>query len=386
MLRRNIHISVASIAARKFLPLLILLPAMLLASQAAAQLPMPDVVCAGAVKHYWVDPNPGSAYTWKINGVVQPSTTNEIIITWDNTYPPSGSPYTLTVQEQSAAGCYGPLRSGQIVVSGEPPGVSFTSCFDAITTVNAKPIRLKGGIPLGGTYSGPGVAGGLLDPGIAGAGTHSITYAYTNSQGCTGTASSPIVILPAPAFTCGNSFTDVRDNSAYPTVTIGTQCWIASNLNYGLRITGSGAQTDNCVAEKYCYNDDPANCSSHGALYQWDELMQYGNTPSAQGLCMPGWHVPTENDWTTLLNFYQGESLAGKSLQDPWPGGFGAWPGGVLYLNDNWQFKGFATLFWTSVPDGQYRAVSRGLNTIDFSVSFYPSLRANGFGVRCVRD
>ena len=55
---------------------------------------MPDVVCAGAVKHYWVDPNPGSAYTWKINGVVQPSTTNEIIITWDNTYPPSGSPYT----------------------------------------------------------------------------------------------------------------------------------------------------------------------------------------------------------------------------------------------------------------------------------------------------
>ena len=77
-----------------------------------------------------------------------------------------------------------PASSSEIIMSGTlAPIVTFTSCFDTITTVNAKPIKLKGGIPLGGTYSGPGVNSltGVFTPAIAGVGTKTITYTYTNA-------------------------------------------------------------------------------------------------------------------------------------------------------------------------------------------------------------
>ena len=77
-----------------------------------------------------------------------------------------------------------PATSAKIIMSGTlAPIVTFTSCFDTITTVNAKPIKLKGGIPLGGTYSGPGVNSltGIFTPATAGIGTKTITYTYTNA-------------------------------------------------------------------------------------------------------------------------------------------------------------------------------------------------------------
>ena len=81
-----------------------------------------------------------------------------------------------------------PASSNKIIMSGNlAPIVTFTSCFDTITTINAKPIKLKGGIPLGGTYSGPGVNSltGIYTPSLAGVGTHTITYSYTNAALCT---------------------------------------------------------------------------------------------------------------------------------------------------------------------------------------------------------
>ncbi|MEI6436861.1 MAG: hypothetical protein WCP32_18710, partial [Bacteroidota bacterium] len=51
-----------------------------------------------------------------------------------------------------------PATSSKIIMSGTlAPIVSFASCFDTVTTVNAKPFKLKGGLPLGGIYYGPGV-------------------------------------------------------------------------------------------------------------------------------------------------------------------------------------------------------------------------------------
>ncbi len=85
---------------------------------ASAQVAMPDNVCGAAVKHYNVDPNivSGSTYTWKIDGVIQSnSITNEIDITWN-----TAGTYLLEVQELSADGCLGPLRSGQVYVSPIP--------------------------------------------------------------------------------------------------------------------------------------------------------------------------------------------------------------------------------------------------------------------------
>jgi hypothetical protein len=65
---------------------------------------------------------------------------------------------------------------------------------------------------------------------------------------------------------------------------------------------------------------------------------------------------------------------------------FKALTGGVFYLNSSWSFADFAVLFWTSTPWGNYKALSHGMNTINFSVSPYPASRANAFPMRCVKD
>ncbi len=82
------------------------------------------------------------------------------------------------------------------------------------------------------------------------------------------------------------SVTDIRDGKVYPTVQIGTQCWLQKNLNAGTRIDASRAQNP-ADLEKYCYNDLEANCETYGGLYQWDEMMQGAATPGVQCLFRP---------------------------------------------------------------------------------------------------
>jgi hypothetical protein len=65
--------------------------------------------------------------------------------------------------------------------------------------IDVAPFALSGATPEGGTYSGAGVSGGVFTPSVAGAGTHTITYTYTNpSTGCTNTCSFDIVVAPIP--------------------------------------------------------------------------------------------------------------------------------------------------------------------------------------------
>ena len=468
--------------------LLMMLVILFTAFRAAGQM-IPDTVCMGDTKHYWVTPNPdpGSTYTWKVNGVSQASTTNEIFITWDLPYTPAGSPYTITVQEKSAAGCYGEVKSGLVhliavlpvgitigagnnpscegdsvtftatvfnggpspvlnwFVNGSPagataatytyvpaagdhvwcivtsnarcatnnpaasdtivmqtlgkPAVTFTPCSDIITSVEARPFTLRGGIPLNGSYSGPGVndpVQGMFNPQSAPEGPVTVTYTYTNAAGCSDSAHTVIQNNPAQSFTCGSPWTDLRDNKTYPTVLIGTQCWMGANLNYGATIPYTQVQADNCVNEKYCFGNTSSNCDGTGApglqdgpggLYQWDEMMRYENVAQAQDICPAGWHVPSETEWTVLFDLYQGVAFAGKDLQDlTLPSGFRALPTGVVYQNTIWSFKDLATIFWTSTPIPPAKAVSHGMNKIDPSVSYYESFRLHAFPARCVRN
>lgn len=268
----------------------------------------------------------------------------------------------------------------------EPPEVNLTACFDTVTTLNAKPFQLKGGIPLGGSYSGPGVASGYFYPALAGAGTHQITYSYTNSNLCEASSSRSIRNYPVFNHQCGNALLDFRDNQSYPTIQIGSQCWLAANLNYGQQIVASSAQRDNCLAEKYCYEELPVNCVQHGALYQWDEVMGYEDTEGIQGFCPPGWHLPSEADWIELFDFFHGNAFAGSPLLTSGYSGFNALLSGLGAFNTDWSFEGSATLLWSSTAHGERKAWAHGLNSYNYSVSFYPSYRANAFSVRCVMD
>ncbi|MBW8051486.1 MAG: hypothetical protein FVQ77_14330 [Cytophagales bacterium] len=112
-------------------------------------------------------------------------------------------------------------------------------------------------------------------------------------------------LIKEQSFACGNSFIDDRDGKSYKTVKIGTQCWMAENLNVGAQIPPAGNQTNNAVIEKYCHGGvnstgTEGDCSVWGGLYQWDEMMQYVTTEGAQGICPTGWHIPTDAEWMTM--------------------------------------------------------------------------------------
>jgi len=331
-----------------------------------------------------INGGPGPIYQWKVNGAN--AGTNSITFTYD---PANNDSVSCVMHSNLGCVTGNPATSAKIIMSGTlAPVVTFTSCFDTITTVNAKPIKLKGGIPLGGNYSGPGVnsSTGVFDPSATGVGTHTIVYSYTNANNCAATAIRQIVTRDASHVTCGDPITDIRDNKVYPTVQIGSQCWMASNLNYGTILASSQDQRDNCVSEKYCFNDNPLNCINQGGLYEWDEVMQYDDTPADQGFCPPAWHIPTENDWNTLFANYTNNGFAGNPLKYSGYSGFDALLSGAYHFNSSWNFQGFATFFWSSTPQGSTKAWAHGMNISDPSVSAYPAFRVNSFSVRCVAD
>jgi uncharacterized protein (TIGR02145 family) len=343
--------------------------------------------CPGSSVTFTATPTNGGsapAYQWKVNGVN--------VGTNSSTYsynPADGDSVRCVITSNLSCVTGNPASSSKIIMSGTlAPSVSFSSCFDTITTINAKPIKIKGGIPLGGIYSGPGVNSltGVYTPSVAGVGTHTITYTYTNAAMCSALAHTHIINYPLSIVNCGNPITDIRDNKAYQTVQIGSQCWLASNLNYGVILASSQDQRDNCVAEKYCYNDNPTNCTNYGGLYQWDELMLFDETPADQGFCPPGWHIPTENDWNTLFAVYINNGFAGSPLKYSGYSGFNAMLSGARHINRGWDFQGFATFFWSSTPRSSTQAWAHGMNDNDPSVSVYPSLRVNAYSVRCLKD
>ena len=284
-----------------------------------------------------------------------------------------------------ANGCTGTTNNVVVTINLKPT-VDLLSCWDVVTTTNSKPIRLKGGTPLNGVYSGTGVSAGIFYPAISSTGTFTINYGFSNSYSCSGIASQTISVISSLPFFCGDTLKDVRDNKTYTTIPIGTQCWMAANLDYGNQISGTLTQRDNCISEKFCFNNTPGNCSSNGGLYQWDEIMQYNSTPASQGFCPPEWHIPTEAEWGTLFNFYISNGFAGNALKNTGFSGYNAFLYGSLFKNVNWNFFDFATLFWSSTPRGDTKAWAHGMNEYNPSVSYYPGSRLNAFSVRCLKD
>ncbi|MFH1161600.1 MAG: FISUMP domain-containing protein [bacterium] len=122
------------------------------------------------------------------------------------------------------------------------------------------------------------------------------------------------------------------------------------------------------------------------ALYQWDELMCYADAEHSQGLCPPGWHVPSESNWNMLFANWTNNAFAGAPLKYSGYSGFNALLAGAEFFNRSWNFDGFATFFWSSTSHGPWKAWAHGMNDYDYSVSYYPSYRSNAFSVRCVRD
>ena len=373
---------------------------------AAAAISGISAICQGLTSAFSVDPILNSdSYNWwyePSTGVTITNSGSSANLFFDFT---SVSGF-LYVQGQKTGCASGPASPAHSITVNISPLVTLQSCNDLVTSRGAKPFLLKGGIPLDGVYAIDGnilPTPPILDPSTLNPSPpdHTITYTYTNHFGCAVIKTQSLKVNSASGFICKNILTDIRDGKKYPTFEVVTgithRCWMSANLNYGSFIRGNTAQTDNCSIEKYCEGDDAVKCTESGALYQWDELMNYvpadvASAEGKQGFCPPEWHVPTEADWTMLENYYLGPGLAGWTLLDPYPlYGFHATTRGIFYQNLVWAFSppGFsATLFWTSTvsPSDNTKIISHGLNDINPSVSKYFSTRGNALPVRCVKD
>ncbi len=104
----------------------------------------------------------------------------------------------------------------------------------------------------------------------------------------------------------GRKYVDYK-GQRYSIVTIGDQCWFSGNLNVGTMLLSGTYQTDNNIVEKHCLNNLETNCSKYGGLYKWSEMMGYVDSEGAQGICPPGWHIPTDIDWRILEGYIDSE-------------------------------------------------------------------------------
>lgn len=179
-------------------------------------------------------------------------------------------------------------------------------------------------------------------------------------------------------FECGDSLVDPRDNQVYPTVEIGNQCWMAKNLNIGQMINGNQNQTNQQLIEKYCYGDDPNNCDVYGGLYQWDQVMNYSTESGTQGICPPGWFVPTDEDFIEL-EMYIGMSESEVILNNTFRGyGYGTMlhPGGETGFNI--QFGGARNQF------GNFQFIEGG-GSYEFGYLYFSNEAGNNAYRRCFR-
>jgi uncharacterized protein (TIGR02145 family) len=210
-----------------------------------------------------------------------------------------------------------------------------------------------------------------------------------------------------PALTYG-SMTD-QEGNVYKTIVIGSQEWMAENLKTNVYRNGEIISNINSNNEwavlttgAWCYlNNNSLNLCPYGKLYNWYAVADERN------LCPTGWHIPTDIEWSTLINFLDPSANGGNTLpnnagskmksvgelyfvaanQDATnESGFGGLPGGVRFFDGPFIGTGNTGGWWSSTENGPINIHCRDLNIADTSARRVGLERNGALSVRCVRD
>jgi len=201
---------------------------------------------------------------------------------------------------------------------------------------------------------------------------------------------------------------DDRDGKNYKTIKIGTQEWMAENLNYEIsRISKTSIWST-------CYENSGDSCAKYGRYYTWtaaiDSIALYdslslqcgsGKTCSTienykiKGICPDNSHLPSLKEWQTLLSFV-GASKAGKMLKSTdkfWGGedsfGFSVLPSGrVTNSSPDGGGVGEVAYFWTTKDSDNYGAKSLVFYSDRENVQTITSTKGAmaALTVRCIKD
>ena len=200
--------------------------------------------------------------------------------------------------------------------------------------------------------------------------------------------------------------TDI-DGNVYQTVIIGGQVWMAENL----KVTHyrnddliphiiSNSEWTNQTTGAYCnYDNDVDNVTTYGRLYNWYAVNDSRN------IAPEGWHVPSDEEWQTLVDYLGGSSVAGGKMKTTgtievgtglWcppnigatnESGFSALPGGFRdYENGNLGTRCYGATFWSPMESNSDTAWRWRLGYSYAHVDRYYDYKRYGFSVRCVRD
>jgi uncharacterized protein (TIGR02145 family) len=151
---------------------------------------------------------------------------------------------------------------------------------------------------------------------------------------------------------------------------------MAENLNF------------DCPGSK-CYGNDPKNADKYGRLYDWE---------TAKKACPPGWHLPSKEEWQTLVDFAGNNKVATKKLKakNGWNGngngtddfGFSALPGGNGYSDGIFNDVGYHGYWWSAseYEGSSRRAYGRNMYCDIEYVGRLPYGKFYLFSVRCLQD
>jgi uncharacterized protein (TIGR02145 family) len=271
--------------------------------------------------------------------------------------------YTLTVSKNPTSG-------------GTTTPASSQSNISAGTQVNISATAASGYTFNNWTISGSGT--------IANSSNASTSVTVNGNVTVTANFQQSVVVTPGVG-----EFADSRDNKTYKKVTIGTQTWMAENLNYQ-PASGSG--------NSWCYDNEDSYCSQYGRLYDWS---------TAKTVCPSGWHLPSRAEWQTLVRAvdanaqltssgWDDNNVAGRKLKSTsgWYSngngidsvGFSALPGGFRDSDGNFYSAGGNGSWWTATEDGASHAYGRDVYYNYDNVYENNYYKSNGFSVRCVSN
>ncbi len=189
-----------------------------------------------------------------------------------------------------------------------------------------------------------------------------------------------------------------QDGNTYKTVQIGDQVWMAENLKVTHYRDGTAIPTghsnwkwNNLSTGAYAvYDNNESNATTYGYLYNWFAAVDSRN------IAPEGWHVPTDAEWQTLVDYLGGFLVAGGKMKEghwnsPNTGatnesGFTALPGGYRYDDGGYDNMGRYDSFWSSTEYGLLNALSLRLSYDSSEVIRHYYRKRAGFSVRCIRD
>ncbi|MBK7428235.1 MAG: fibrobacter succinogenes major paralogous domain-containing protein [Saprospiraceae bacterium] len=226
---------------------------------------------------------------------------------------------------------------------------------------------------------------------VSESGDYSVTVT-DHGNACTKDASFSFIKASGNGCGSSNAVMDA-ENNLYDIVTIGTQCWMKSNvvIEAGIPKVSDETEWNFTTNPAWCYyNNDINNSPKYGKLYNW-------YAAKSGKLCPAGWHIPSMAEWETLINFLGKDSLAAIAMKkvDPlWTGtinasnssGFSALPGGRMQPG-GFIYEGRDANFWATDESnfpGSAKAITLtagfdGITRIDWGKSL-------GFSCRCVKD